>query len=110
MSMIQIWWYGMVVPYTSGVSASLFFHSHFIFLITQLKSFNFLIEIFFALFLFQLRKENVFMRDIDYVEEVIDSLIVGGADQLQVIISKSMKIWYITSPWNETKRIQNHSP
>ena len=28
------------------------------------------------------------MRDIDYVEEVIDSLIVGGADQLQVIISK----------------------
>ena len=32
------------------------------------------------------------MRDIDYVEEVIDSLIVGGADQLQVIISNSMKI------------------
>ena len=30
------------------------------------------------------------MRDIDYVEEVIDSLIVGGADQLQVIISKSI--------------------
>ena len=28
------------------------------------------------------------MGDIDYVEEVIDSLIVGGADQLQVIISK----------------------
>ena len=50
-------------------------------------------EIFFALLLFQLRKENVFMQDIDYVEEVIDSLIVGGADQLQVIISKSMNIW-----------------
>ena len=31
------------------------------------------------------------MGDIDYVEEVIDSLIVGGADQLQVIISK--RIW-----------------
>lgn len=36
-------------------------------------------------FLFQLQKQNVYCTDIDYVEEVIDNLIIGGSEQLQVI-------------------------